>query len=79
MDLKETKQLITSAEINLHAKSGKNKSDSQEVYNILFSEEERLSDTNTHSKHSSKAIDKRVFGNASTLDWIQTWRAFEIN
>ena len=79
MDLKETKQLITSAEIKLHAKSEKNKSDTQGVYDILFSEEERLSDTNTHSKHSSKAISKRVFGNTSTLDWIQTWRAFEIN
>ena len=78
MDLKETKQLITSAEIKLHAKSEKNKSDNQGVYDVLFSEEEGFSDTNTHSKHSSKAIGKRVFGNASTLDWIQTWRAFEI-
>ena len=78
MDLKETKQLITSAEIKLHAKSEKNKSDNQGVYDVLFSEEEGFSDTNTHSKHSNKAIGKRVFGNTSTLDWIQTWRAFEI-
>ena len=79
MDLKETKQLITSAEIKLHTKSEKNKSDTQEMYDILFSEEERLGETNTDNKHPNKVIGKRIFGNVSTLDWIQTWRAFEIN
>ena len=79
MDLKETKQLITSAEIKLHAKSEKNKSDTQGMYDILFSEEERLGETNIDNKHPNKAIGKRTFANVSTLDWIQTWRAFEIN
>ena len=78
MDLKETKQLIASAEIKLHTKS-KNKSDTQKVYDTLFSEEEQLGETNTDSKHPNKDIGKRMFGNVSTLDWIQTWRAFEIN
>ena len=78
MDLKETKQLIASAEIKLHTKS-KNKSDTQEMYDTLFSEEEQLGETNTDSKHPNKDIGKRIFGNVSTLDWIQTWRAFEIN
>ena len=78
MDLKETKQLIASAEIKLHTKS-KNKSDTQEMYDALFSDEEQLGETNTDSKHPNKDIGKRMFGNVSTLDWIQTWRAFETN
>ena len=78
MDLKETKQLIASAEIKLHNKS-KNKSDTQEMYDALFSDEEQLGETNTDSKHPDKDIGKRMFGNVSTLDWIQTWRAFETN
>ena len=78
MDLKETKQLTTSAEIKLHTKS-KNKSDTQKMYDALFSEEEQLGETNTDSKHPNKDIGKRMFGNVSTLDWIQTWRAFETN
>ena len=78
MDLKETKQLIASAEIKLHSKS-KNKSHTQEMYDALFSDEEQLGETNTDSEHPSKDIGKRMFGNVSTLDWIQTWRAFESN
>ena len=78
MDLKETKQLITSAEIKLHTKS-KNKSDTQEMYDVLFSDEEQLGETKTDSNHPNKDNGKRMFGNVSTLDWIQTWRAFETN
>ena len=78
MDLKETKQLISSTEIKLHTKS-KNKSDTQKMYDTLFSDEEQLGETNTDSKHPNKDIGKRMFGNVSTLDWIQTWRAFETN
>ena len=78
MDLKETKQLIASAEIKLDTKS-KKKSDTQKMYDTLFSEEEQLVEPNTDSKHPNKDIGKRIFGNVSTLDWIQTWRAFEIN
>ena len=78
MDLKETKQLIASAEIKLHTKS-KNKSGSQGMYDALFSDGEQLGETNTDRKHPNKDIGKRMFGNVSTLDWIQTWRAFETN
>ena len=78
MDLRETKQLIASKEIKLHTKS-KNKSDTQEMRDTLFSEEEQLGETNTDSNQANKDIGKRMFGNVSTLDWIQTWRAFEIN
>ena len=76
MDLKETKQLIASADIKLHTKS-KNKSDTQKIYDTLFSEEEQLGETNTDSKHPNKDIGKRIFGNVSTLDWIQTWRPLQ--
>ena len=79
MDLKETKQLTTSSELKLHTKSEKNKSDTPGMYDILFSEEERLGETNSDNKNPNKDIGKRIFGNVSTLDWIQTWRAFEIN
>ena len=79
MDLKETKKLITSTEIKLHKKSEKNESGTQGLYDILFSEEQQLGETNTGSKHPEKDTGKRIFGNVSTLDWIQTWRAFEIN
>ena len=78
MDLKETKQLIASAEIKLHTKS-KDKSDTQKMYDALISEEEQLGEANTDSKHPNKDIGKPMFGNVSTLDWIQTWRAFETN
>ena len=78
MDLKETKQLIASAEIKLHTKS-KNKSDTQGVYDVLFSKEQLLGETNTDGNHPDKDTGKPIFGNVSTLDWIQTWRAFEIN
>ena len=78
MDLKETKQLIASAEIKLDTKS-KKKSDTQKMYDTLFSEEAPLGEHNTDIKHPNKDTGKRVFGNVSTMDWIQTWRAFEIN
>ena len=79
MDLKETKKLVTSAEIQAHKKSEKNESGTQGIYDILFSGEQRLGETNTVSKHPEKDTGKLIFGNVSTLDWIQTWRPFEIN
>ena len=79
MDLKETKQLIASAEIKLHTKSEKNKSDTQGIYDILFSKEQLLGEPNTDGNHPDKETGKPIFGNVTTLDWIQTWRAFEIN
>ena len=79
MDLKETKQLISPAGIRSHTKSEKNKSDSHAMYDTLFSEEEQLGESNADSNSFNKDIGKRKFGSVSTLDWIQTWRAFEIN
>ena len=79
MDLKETKQLIVPAEIKLHTKSEKNKSNTQAIYDTLFPEEEQVGETYADSNHTIKDIGKHKFGNVSTLDWIQTWRAFEIN
>ena len=79
MDLKETKKLISSAEIKLHTKSEKNRSDTQGIYDVLFSKEQLLGETNTDGNHSDKDTGKPIFSDATTLDWIQTWRAFEIN
>ena len=79
MDLKETKSFITSAEIKLYNNSEKNKSDSQGIYDMLLPEEQRLGETNTDSNHPNKDTGKLKFGSVTTLDWIQTWRAFEIN
>ena len=79
MDLKEMKHLTTSTGIKLHAKSEKNKSDAQEMYAILYSEEERSSETNLEHKISTKEIAKPIFSEVTTLYWIQTWRAFEFN
>ena len=79
MDLKEPKKFISSAEIKLHTKSEKNKSDAQEIYDVLFSKEQLLGETNTDGNHPDKDTGKPIFGNVTTLDWIQTWRAFEIN
>ena len=79
MDLKKTNHLTTSTEIKLHTKSEQNKSDTHAIYETLFSEEEKINETNTSSKYLSKDIQKHTFGNVSTLEWITTWRAYEIN
>ena len=79
MDLKETKNLTRSADIKLHTKSERHKSETQGMYDILFTEEERLTETNINGKEPTKEIEKPMFGEVATLDWIKTWRAFEIN
>ena len=79
MDLKETKKLISSAEIKLHTQSEKNKSDTQVIYDVLFSKAQLLGETKPVGNHPDKDTGKPIFGNVTTLDWIQTWRAFEIN
>ena len=79
MDLKEMNHLTNTAEIKLHARSKRNNSNAKETYEILFSEDERLTETNLDCNHSTKEGGKPVFGEVATLDWIKTWRAFEIN
>ena len=79
MDLQETKQLTSSTEIKLHTKSEQNKSNTQAIYDTLFSGDEKINEADTGSKYLSKDIQKPTFGNVSTLEWITTWRAYEIN
>ena len=79
MDLKETKHLTTLADIKLHTNSERNKSDTQEMYNMLFSEEEKLNEIDIDINQPNKDIGKTMFGEVTTLDWIKTWRVFEIN
>ena len=49
------------------------------LFPILFSEEERSSETNIDGNHPTTYTGKPTFGEVATLDWIKTWRAFEIN
>ena len=79
MDLKETNHLKNTADIKLHARSKRNNSNAQGTYEILFSEEERLNETNINGNHPTTYTSKPTFGEVATLDWIKTWRAFEIN
>ena len=79
MYLKETKNLTISPEIKLHSKSDENNAETQKMYNILFDQEERSIDPNNDKKYPIKDNAKPIFGDVSTLEWIKTWRAFEIS
>ena len=79
MDLKETNHLTNTADIKLHARSKRNNSNTQGTYEILFSEEESLNETNSYGNYPTTYTSKPTFGEVATLDWIKTWRAFEIN
>ena len=79
MELKETKHLPTSLEINVVNPSERNNSDHRSVYDMFFPEEEDVADSGIDSNHFSNNHDKRKFGNVSTLDWLQTWRSTEIS
>ena len=79
MEVKETKQLSTSAELNIVTSSEKNKSQGQGIYNVLFLPEEGEQDTTVDDKYSDKNHKKPEFGNVSTLDWLNTWRSTQIS
>ena len=79
MDLKETKQLPTSQEINAVNRSKRNNSDDQKIYDILFPGEEVLAGSEADNKFSLNYDKERKFGNVSTLDWLQTWRSTQIS
>ena len=78
MEVKETKQLSTSAELNIVTSSEKNKSQGQGIYNVLFLPEEGEQDTTVDDKYSDNNHKKPEFGNVSTLDWLNTWRSTQI-
>ena len=79
MEVKETKQLSTSAELNIVTSSEKNKSQGQGIYNVLFLPEEGEQDTTVDDKYSDNKHKKPEFGNVSTLDWLNTWRSTQIS
>ena len=70
MELKETKHLSTSAELNVVTPSEKN---------VLFPPEEGEPDITVDDKYSNKNHEKPEFGNVSTLDWLKTWRSTQIS
>ena len=78
MEVKETKQLSTSAELNIVTSSEKNNSQGQGIYNVLFRPEEGEQDTTVDDKYSDNNHKKPEFGNVSTLDWLNTWRSTQI-
>ena len=79
MELKETKHLSTSAELNVVTPSEKNNSQGQGIYNVLFLPEEGEQDTTVDDKYSDNNHKKPEFGNVSTLDWLNTWRSTQIS
>ena len=79
MELKETKHLSTSAELNVVTPSEKNNSQGQGIYNVLFLPEEGEPDTTVDDKYSYNNHKKPEFSNVSTLDWLKTWRSIQIS
>ena len=80
MELKETKHLSTSAELNVVTPSEKNNSEGQGIYNILFLLKKRGGTRyDCRYKYSDNNHKKPEFGNVSTLDWLKTWRSTQIS
>ena len=79
MELKETKHLSTSAELNVVNPSEKNNSKGQGIYNVLFLSEEAEPDKTADDKYSDNNHEKPEFQNISTLDWLKTWRSTQIS
>jgi hypothetical protein len=79
MELKETKHLSTSAEMDVVTPLEKNNSQSQGIYNLLFPLEEGEPDTTADDKNYDNNHQKPKFGNVSTLDWLKTWRSTQIS
>ena len=79
MELKETKHLSTSADMDVVTPLEKNNSQSQGIYNLLFSPEEGEPDPIVGDKNYDNNRQKPKFGNVSTLDWLKTWRSTQIS
>ena len=79
MELKETKHLSTSVEMDVVTPLEKNNSQSQGIYNLLFSPEEGEPDATADDKNYDINHQKPKFGNVSTLDWLKTWRSTQIS
>ena len=79
MELKETKHLSTSAEMDAVTPLEKNNSQSQGIYNLLFSPEKGEPDKTVDEKNYDNNQQKPKFGNVYTLDWLKTWRSTQIS
>ena len=79
MELKETKHLPNSAEINVVNPSERNNSKDRGIYNILFTPAEEETDTSIDNKYTSNIDQKLIYSNVSTLDWLKTWRSTTIS
>ena len=79
MELKETKHLSTSAEMDVVTPLEKNNSQSQGIYNLLFSPRKEEPHTTVDEKNYDNNHQKPKFGNVSTLDWLKTWRSTQIS
>ena len=80
VELKETKHLSTSAEINVVEPSKRNNSEKRKIYDIFFSaEEDVLGLPSVDNKASEISREEQRFSNVSTLEWLQTWRSTKIS
>ena len=79
LELKGTKNLLTSVKTNVQPGSERNESNNQRVYDILFPGIEAPTDPIINNDGSHKHHEKALFGSVSTLDWLVTWRPLEIN
>jgi hypothetical protein len=79
MELKETNHFPSSVEMNVVKPSEGNNSNKRSIYDMVFSAEEDVTDNSINSKQPDINNKERKFGNASTLDWLQTWRSTEIS
>ena len=79
MESKEVKNLPTSGGMNVAMLSEKNDANTQAAYEILFPPKEDADDPNIKNSFPNKDFEKPIFGNASTLDWLKTWRSLEKN
>ena len=79
MELKDTRSLHTSVEMGVTPVSERNDPKNHKVYDILFQPKEDEANPNIESKNGYKIHNKILFGNVSTLDWLNTWRSLEEN
>ena len=79
METVDTKNLPTSVEIGVTPVSGRDGTNNQSVYDIIFPPKEDETNTNTESKGIHKSYGKLKFDGVSTLDWLNTWRSLEEN
>ena len=79
MEIKDTKTLPSSVEIGFTPVSGRNDTNKQTVYDIIFPPKEDEVNSYTESKNTHKGYENLKFGSVSTLDWLTTWRSLEEN